>query len=222
MKYINKTTIFLVIFGLLTAGVIIGYNGFVKTTASTEYTQLGNLIKQNRKDPNSAILVLKVNNIGITKLEYENQKDMLQMMNPNIPVTDAEVESKIISFTALYQEAQKRGLEASREEAKKYAEAMKMSLENAITDPDNAPDNSQLILEYINGTGQSLEQFFSESTNGYRKMLSVANLRKSVYEETAKNLPEDIELKEKQKLQEEAFNKLKDKVTKSSVVEHIN
>lgn len=211
----------MLIIGLLVVGGI-AYIGLDKTDASSAFNQLGKLFGQNMIDENANNIVMKVNNTSVTKSDLENQRDMMQMMNPNIPVTDTEVESKIIAFNALYQESQKRGLEASKEDANEYAKYMKQSLEKAITDPVNAPDNSQLILEYIEGTGQSLDQFFEKSTNGYQKMLSIANLRKSVYDEVAKNLPEQIEPDKKLILQEEAFNNIEQMVVKSAIVEHLN
>ncbi len=216
MKNIKKGPILIFIIGLL----IIGGIAYISPNiihASSKSFQLGKLIGQNIANENAEKIVMKVNNISVTQSELENLKVILQIENPNKQITDTEVESQIIAFNALYHESKIRGLEATKEDAKEYAKYMKQSL----TDPVNAPDNSELILEYIDGTGQSVDQFFEKSTNAYQKMLSIANLRKSVYDEVANNLPEQIETNEKLLLQEEAFNKIKETVAKGAIVEHL-
>ncbi|HWP97655.1 MAG TPA: hypothetical protein VN426_12485 [Syntrophomonadaceae bacterium] len=197
-----------------------GYLGFAKSDASSIFFNFGQRLMQNKQDLNADKIILKVNHVPITKQEYDSVKDRMKFSNN--AVTDDEVEDNIIKFTVQYQEAQRQGVEATEAEAKKYADEMKQLANNALKDPENAPDNSHLMLEYINGTGKTVDQFFADSITikGYQKMLSVGNLQKKLYDEVDSTLSKDINPVEKQRLREKAFDELTEKCVTAAAVEH--
>lgn len=192
--------------GLLIVGIV--FWGYYQLGAVSEYFNLGEKVQYNQSLNDAEVTVMTVNGSPITKRAILNTKVMLEMSSKSL-VSEADARNRLIEFTVLWQEAERRGIGASSEEAQQYAETMKKMLQDAEKDPQNAPDNADLIIDYIQGTGQSLDAFFSDSTVGYQKMLSVGNLRRSIYEEVSASLSDTAPPHEEANMVEAVFENLK-------------
>lgn len=212
----SKPIVKLVVVGLV---ICISFWGYKHLGASSDYFHLGEKMRVNIEDKKADTVIMKINDTPITKLEFLNQKVMLEMSTGNA-VKDSEVKEKIIEYNVLWQEAKKLGLEVSIKEAQEYANQTKQSLMDAMIDPDNT-DNADMIVEYINGTGKSLDEFFADSAVSYQKMLSIGKLRQSVYSDVAESISKDLGPKELVKAQQGAFESLTEELCRDANIEEV-
>lgn len=194
--------------------------GHKQLGASSEFFNLGEKMYNNTQVSDADTVVMKVNEAAISKQEYLNQKVMLEMAQQS-EVDDETVKNKLVEFTVLWQEAKSRGIAATEEEAVNYANEMKQLFEQAQDNPKSAPDNASLILEYIQGTGQTVDEFFAGSVHGYQKMLSIGNLRKSISKEVLDDVSEDTPQDEITALVDGRFEDLKKELISEAHIEMV-
>ncbi len=142
-------------------------------------------------------------------------------MSARDSVSDSEVKDKIIEYNVLWQEAKKRGFEASMEETQEYVNNTKQLLEKSVNDSENISNNSNMIVEYITATGKSLDEFFADSIPEYQKMLSIGNLRQSIYNEVANKSTEETNSPGLIEAQQKAFESLKQELCKAADIEEL-
>lgn len=175
-------------------------------TGASNFFNLGQLISSEVKDNNDQVIMV-VNGDPVTKKDYVIQKILLQTTNQKI--TDEIVKNKIIETHVLYQEAQRQGLEPSKNEAKEFALMQKDLL---LSEPK--PENADLILEYIKGQGLTVDEYFDANVEGYQKGLALANLRNAIYQEIDKEMGAEATIEAKN----EAFTSLtSDLIAKANV-----
>ena len=51
-------------------------------------------------------------------------------------------------------------------------------------------ENSDLIIEYIEAQGFTVDEYFEANVEGYRKGLALANLRNAIFDETIQKMGE--------------------------------
>ncbi len=194
--------------------------GLKQIGASSDYHNLGKQIAHNTEVENADTIIMKINGTPITREAFLNQKARLEM-SARDSISYSEVKDKIIEYNVLWQEAKKRGLEASLEETQEYVNNTKQLLQQSVNDSENTPDNSDMIVEYITATGKSLDEFLADTIPEYQKMLSIGNLRHSIYNEAANQSTEKTNSPEFIEAQQKAFENLKQELCKEADIEEL-
>lgn len=126
-----------------------------------------------------------VNGDPITKKDYAIQKILLQTTDEK--VSDETVKNKLIETTVIYQEAKRRGLEPSLNEAQEFAKMQKNLL---LSEPK--PENADLLIEYIEAQGFTVDEYFEANVESYKKGLAMANLRNAIFDETIQKMGAEV------------------------------
>ncbi len=166
---------FLILVGVINASNVIG---------TSEFFKIGQMISQEvRKNDEQVVMI--VNGDPITKKDYAIQKILLQTTDEK--VSEQTVKNKLIETTVVYQEAKRRGLEPSLNEAKEFAKMQKNLL---LSEPK--PENADLLIEYIEAQGFTVDEYFEANVEGYRKGLAMANLRNIIFDETIEKMGSEV------------------------------
>lgn len=167
--------------------------GFVisasNVTGTSEFFKIGQSISQEVKKNDEQVLMI-VNGDPITEKDYAIQKILLQTTDEK--VSDETVKNKLIETNVIYQEAKRRGLEPSLNEAKEFAMMQKALL---LSEPK--PENADLIIEYIEAQGFTVDEYFEANVEAYRKGLAMANLRNAIFDETIQKMGAELTLETK-------------------------
>jgi hypothetical protein len=139
---------------LILVGFVINASNVIGTS---KLFKIGQMISQEVKK-NDEQVVMIVNGDPITKQDYAIQKILLQTTDEK--VSDETVNNKLIETTVIYQEAKRRGLEPSLNEAQEFAKMQKNLL---LSEPK--PENADLLIEYIEAQGFTVEKLSKMDSN---------------------------------------------------------
>jgi len=163
------------------------------------------------KNNNETVMV--VNETPVTKRQLESKMTFLAAQQ--VDASEEAARKALIKQIVLRQEAERRGISVSLQEAESFTDTIKKDL---LTNPDTP--GAKETLEYISGTGQTIDEFFKEAVPDYQKALIIAKLRSQIATETGmkyKSLsPEELEIKKK-----EEFKKLEQELIEKAHVEII-
>jgi hypothetical protein len=166
---------------LILVGLVINSSNVIGTS---KFFKIGQMISQEVKK-NDEQVVMIVNGDPITKKDYAIQKILLQTTDEK--VSDETVKNKLIETTVIYQEAKRRGLEPSLNEAQEFAKMQKNLL---LSEPK--AENADLIIEYIEAQGFTVDEYFEANVESYKKGLAMANLRKAIFDETIQKMGAEV------------------------------
>lgn len=174
---------------------------------------IGQKLRENKNLSNKDQIIMVVNGVEVTKKDFEDQRALLSFTLEAVP--DNVVRDKIIEKIVLFEEAKKRGLIVSLEEAKQYAQKMKKESISSYV------DNPELVKNYIQGQGLTIDEFFDTIAPPlYQKALSIGKLRAQVYDEVAKNLDPNITIEQKMAAQKDAFDNLTKELKDKAIVKY--
>lgn len=207
----KRASIIIIVFICL-AVVSITYFNVPKSIGSSLNYEWGQKWKELISNNNDEIVML-VNEIPVTEKQLKSKMDFLAAQQ-----VDASAEAArqaLIKQIVLRQEAERRGISVSLKEAESFAETIK----NDLLTNQGTPGAKE-TLEYISGTGQTVDEFFKEAVPDYQKALIIAKLRSQVAKETSirfKSLSqEELEIKKK-----EEFKKLEQELVEKAHVKII-
>jgi hypothetical protein len=166
---------------LILVGFVINASNVIGTS---KLFKIGQMISQEVKK-NDEQVVMIVNGDPITKQDYAIQKILLQTTDEK--VSDETVNNKLIETTVIYQEAKRRGLEPSLNEAQEFAKMQKNLL---LSEPK--AENADLIIEYIEAQGFTVDEYFEANVESYKKGLAMANLRNAIFDETIQKMGAEV------------------------------
>jgi hypothetical protein len=166
---------------LILVGFVINASNVIGTS---KLFKIGQMISQEVKK-NDEQVVMIVNGDPITKQDYAIQKILLQTTDEK--VSDETVNNKLIETTVIYQEAKRRGLEPSLNEAQEFAKMQKNLL---LSEPK--PENADLLIEYIEAQGFTVDEYFEANVESYKKGLAMANLRNAIFDETIQKMGAEV------------------------------
>jgi hypothetical protein len=166
---------------LILVGFVINASNVIGTY---KLFKIGQMISQEVKK-NDEQVVMIVNGDPITKQDYAIQKILLQTTDEK--VSDETVNNKLIETTVIYQEAKRRGLEPSLNEAQEFAKMQKNLL---LSEPK--PENADLLIEYIEAQGFTVDEYFEANVESYKKGLAMANLRNAIFDETIQKMGAEV------------------------------
>ncbi|NPV29525.1 MAG: hypothetical protein HPY58_07700 [Firmicutes bacterium] len=173
---------------------------------------VGQKLRENESIPDKDKIVMVVNGMPVTKKDFENQRALLSFERES--VSDDEVREKIIEKTVLYEEAKKRGLTVSLEEAKQFSQRMKKEAFGSDV------ENPELIKNYIEGQGLTIDEFFDKVAPPlYQQALSIGKLRAQIYDETDRRLGPNVPADQRLAAERAAFEKLTRELKEKAVVE---
>jgi len=182
---------------LILVGFVISASNVI---GSSEFFKIGQMISQEVKK-NDKQVVMIVNGDPITNKDYAIQKILLQ--TTDVKVSDETVKNKLIETTVIYQEAKRRGLEPSINEAKEFAMMQKKLL---LSEPK--AENADLIIEYIEAQGFTVDEYFEANVEGYRKGLAMAHLRNAIFDETIQKMGAEVTFETKNDVYNSFINDL--------------
>ena len=166
---------------LILVGFVINASNVIGTS---KLFKIGQMISQEVKK-NDEQVVMIVNGDPITKQDYAIQKILLQTTDEK--VSDETVNNKLIETTLIYQEAKRRWLEPGLNEAQEFAKMQKNLL---LSEPK--PENADLLIEYIEAQGFTVDEYFEANVESYKKGLAMANLRNAIFDETIQKMGAEV------------------------------
>ncbi|MCF6097767.1 SurA N-terminal domain-containing protein [Thermovorax subterraneus] len=167
---------------------------------------LGQKVTILKNDPNKEVIA-RINGKEITKndleigllieqqkYEYQVKKyeSIKQQAGKNVLIpppqkaSPAELLDRFIDNEVLYQKAKSQSLEVSYEEAKKYAEEVRKSINDALAGKIQVADRQEFIeiqnyiKQYIKGLGLSEDEYWNKLIPGYQKFLSIGKLKEKI------------------------------------------
>ncbi|SHM91899.1 SurA N-terminal domain-containing protein [Caldanaerovirga acetigignens] len=171
-----------------------------------KWYSLGQKVALLKNDPNREVIA-RINGKEITKndleigllieqqkYEYQTKKyeSITQQAGENVLIpppqkaSPDELLDRFIDNEVLYQEAKSQGLEVSYEEAKKYAEEVRKSINDACAGKIEVADRQEFmeiqnyIKQYIKGLGLSEDEYWNKLIPGYQKFLSIGKLKEKI------------------------------------------
>jgi hypothetical protein len=193
--------------------VSITYFNVSKSIGSSSNYEWGQKWKELISDKNDETVML-VNEIPVTQKQLTSKMQFLEAQQ--VDASEEAAQKALIKQIVLRQEAERRGISVSLQEAESFAETTKKDL-LANQDTPGAKET----LEYISGTGLTVDEFFKEAVPDYQKSLMIAKLRSQVAEEIRtqfKSLSqEELETKQKAEfktLEQELIEKAHVKIIK--------
>lgn len=193
--------------------VSITYFNVSKSIGSSSNYEWGQKWKELISDKNDETVML-VNEIPVTQKQLTSKMQFLEAQQ--VDASEEAAQKALIKQIVLRQEAERRGISVSLQEAESFAETTKKDL-LANQDTPGAKET----LEYISGTGLTVDEFFKEAVPDYQKSLMLAKLRSQVAEEIRtqfKSLSqEELETKQKAEfktLEQELIEKAHVKIIK--------
>lgn len=173
-KYISP--LILAVFVIVIIGITFS-NTPIFSTQTIDPNTLINKLTSNKMLSDKDDVVLIIDKTTIKKEQFENCRAFLTVLK-NAPATDEEVKDKLIEDTVLYNEAIRRGIEVSLEEANAFSQETKI----AILDPET--ENADFIKNVIVSEGYTIDEFFDTvAPERYQKALAIGKLRAQVYKE---------------------------------------
>ncbi|TZE82312.1 SurA N-terminal domain-containing protein [Calorimonas adulescens] len=192
----RKTIVFMIVIAvvLITAVAVWGINEWLYTGQKVKE------ISQNK----STEVVARVGNVEITKndvdqmmvlydlQEVQYQKTADETKNKGVPVPpkpswDADSAlQKMIDDELLYQEAKSKGYEVSMEEAQKYADQTRETIQKIVDGEIDTPNRDEMIAaydnlkEFIKGMGMTEDEYWQPLVPEYQKALAIGKLRKEI------------------------------------------
>ncbi len=173
----NSISAFVIaVFVVVTIGIT-SVNAPIFSTQTIDPNTLINKLTSNKQLSDKDNVVLIIDNTTIKKEQFENHRAFLTILK-NAPATDEEVRDKLIEDVVLYNEAIRRGLEVSLEEANAFSQQTK----SAVLDPGT--ENADFIKNVIVSQGYTIDDFFDKvAPERYQKALAIGKLRAQVYNE---------------------------------------
>lgn len=207
IKKKNIIIILTIIMALLVASILVAQS-------SNSWFLLGNNISKLKND--STVVVAKVGDMEITKRDVKTQmlfkKFQNDILNENTSelqsnnntlstqsVTKEDVLNDLINNDILYEEAQKEGLSISYDEAKKFMENTRDTMNAIISgklkcaNQKEAIDDINNFKEYIKGLGMSEDEYWNQSIKDYQRVLTVAKLKNKIISTMPENDRKDID-----------------------------
>jgi len=209
-----KNRTFLVIIGLTClAVVLVTYVNVAKSTGSALNYEWGQKWKELISNNNDKI-IMTVNETPVTQEQLKFKMNFLEAQQ--VDASEEAARQALIKQIVLRQEAERRGISVSLQEAESIADTIK---EDLLANP--GIPGAKETLEYISATGQSVDEFFKEAVPDYQNALIIGKLRSQVAKETSmqfKSLSrQELELKKKEefkKLEQELMEKAHVKIIK--------
>lgn len=146
-KYVIILTSLLIVAVGLTWGLT-----YQKTIASSPDFEWGSKWKQLSDDKELGKISFSVNGEQVTERQVQSMREFLSAQKNDSGVDNAKKE--LIKNIVLVQEAKRRGIEVTTKEAEKFADEMKQGLTE-----EPPVEGRDEILDYISGTGMTVDQF---------------------------------------------------------------
>lgn len=173
-KYISSLS--LAVFVVVIIGITFS-NTAIFSTQTIDPNALINKLTSIKLLSDKDDVVLIIDKTTIKKEQFEKCRAFLTVLK-NAPATDEEVKDKLIEDTVLYNEAIRRGLAVSLDEANAFSQETKI----AILDPKT--ENADFIKNVIVSEGYTIDEFFDTvAPERYQKALAIGKLRSQVYKE---------------------------------------
>jgi len=194
-----KNARFIIVIIICLAFASVSYLYIPKSIGSSSDYQWGQKFKALISNDNDKTVML-VNGEPVTQKQLNSKMHFLEAQQ--LDASEEAARQIIIKQIVLWQEAERRGLTVNLKEAESFAETMKKDL----LDNPKIPGAKE-TLDFIAGTGQTVDEYFKEAIPDYQKALMIAKLRSEITRETNEQYPslsqQDLEIK-----QQEAFSSL--------------
>ncbi|MDI6600433.1 MAG: SurA N-terminal domain-containing protein [Thermoanaerobacteraceae bacterium] len=163
----------------------------------------GSKVKDISQDE-SLEVAAKVGGAEITKNDVDKMMALYELQEAQYQTASAEAESKglavppkkvwdydstlnkMIEDELLYQEAKSKGYEASTEEAQKYAEQTRETIQKIVSGEIDTPNRDDAIKsynnlkEFIKGLGTTEDEYWKSLVPEYQRALTIGKLRKEI------------------------------------------
>jgi hypothetical protein len=157
--------------------------------------------------------VMLVNEVPVTQKQLKSKMNFLAAQQAD--ASEEAARQALIKQIVLRQEAERRGISVSLQEAESFAETIKKDL----LDNQDTPGAKE-TLEHISATGQTVDEFFKEAVPDYQKALIIGKLRSQVAKETSMQF-ESLSQQELEVRQKAEFKKLEQELVEKAQVKII-
>lgn len=174
----------------LVAGL--GISGVLYSNTKAGQTASQNAFSNLVKEHKSAKSIQEKPFLKINKKAYSNKdylgfkesKNVIQRNNGQQVLSDEKIKDEFIKEAVLEQEANRKNLEATTDEAKALADQMKQAVAES-----KDPQTQQFLKDYISALGITEDEYWSQyAIPAYQKALKIGKLKQNFYkEEKAKN-----------------------------------
>ncbi len=174
---------------------------------------------ENRLDKDDIVLI--IDGTEITREKFENNRAFLSIGGNR--ANDQQVIDNLLRNEVVYNEAVRRGLEVSLEEAKDFS----METLTGIMEMENGLESIQLVVMNAQRLNMTLEEYFmsANAIRAYQKTLTQGKLRAQIYEAIAIDMDMPYDRKyPSQKIhklherQEEEYNKLVENLKEKAII----
>ena len=152
--------------------------------ATSKDLSMGLEMRENISARNAEEIVFTVNGYGITNRYINNIKTGYKYNE--IKISDEEAYNEIIRAVVLSQEAERRGIIVSEEEAKKYLQETRDLLFDDKNNPrEESKENVQKLMDYLKGVDMSVDEYFNDPLiiKDYQRIAQIGFLEKQLYME---------------------------------------
>ncbi len=192
--------------------ISITYLSASKSIGSSLNYEWGQKWEKLMADDNDETVML-VNEVPVTQKQLKSKMNFLAAQQAD--ASEEAARQALIKQIVLRQEAERRGISVSLQEAESFAETIKKDL----LDNQDTPGAKE-TLEHISATGQTVDEFFKEAVPDYQKALIIGKLRSQVAKETSMQF-ESLSQQELEVRQKAEFKKLEQELVEKAQVKII-
>jgi len=177
--------VILVVVLLLLATLVGGTIYAAVTDEVTHWNNVGKEMKEAKKIPNSTAVVATINGEPVTKGDFAASRTVMRSLGMS-PGTVADVLSFITEKRVILQEAERRGLQATREETLEQMKTYRETIRNAEARGYEVDQRSKAEWEaYLAGLGMTDDEYWrnEEVIKAYQAGIAISKLRFALAEE---------------------------------------